>query len=146
MVLWILICSTQPRFPASPTLRLIIATVPIYIVGLGGLYWLISFGHMRYKNAIALPQDVADTEPAYPIDNPDPSHVVTLSGTLPATLPVDDVELRYGTDVAPEGKGAERCERPSPFGPKLPPVALVHNVTLPLTRVGETYHATVVVD
>jgi len=147
LVLWILICSVRPGFPASPTLRLFIATVPIYIVSLAGLYWLISYGRMRYKEAIALPQDVGRAEPAYPIDNPDPSHILTLTGTLPATLPVDDVELRYGTDVAPEEKGAEQCERLSPFGAKgPPPLPLVHNVIVRLSRVGETYHATVVVD
>lgn len=146
LVLWILICSVRPGFPTSPTVRFVTATVPIYFVSLAGLYWLISYGHMRFKNAIALPQEAGHSEPAYPIVNPDPSHVLTLSGTLPATLPVDDVELRYGTDIAPDEKGAELCQRPSPVGPKLPPRPLVHRVIVPLTRVGETYRTAIAVD
>ena len=72
--------------------------------------------------------DVAKGEPAYPDINPQPNHQLTMSGNLPSSEPIDDIEVLYTTDAQPEVTCAEHCRRPSEYPDKIPPFPLTHRV------------------
>jgi hypothetical protein len=98
------------------------------------------------KKSAPVSYDVAKDEPAYPAINPHPTHQLTLSGKLPASQPIDDVEVLYTTDTQPEDTSAEQCRRPSEYPDKLPPFPLRHRVLLSLNRSSDSYRASLFVD
>jgi hypothetical protein len=108
--------------------------------------WPESASTSTAKSSTPLSYDVAKDEPAYPVINPHPTHKLTLSGMLPASQPIDDVEVLYTTDAQPEDIDAEQCRRPSEYPDKLPPFPLKHRVLLTLNRSADSYRASLFVD
>jgi hypothetical protein len=77
------------------------------------------------------PFEVGAQDKNFPQDNPHPSHRLSLTGMLPRSLPVDDIEIRYR---AGESTGDE-CRRTwdGDGGP------FIRTLVVPLTRVEDTY-------
>src|SRR5260370_25841049 len=86
--------------------------------------WPESASTTSEKSATPLSYDVGKDEPAYPVVNPRPTHQLTLSGILPASQPIDDVEVLYTTDAQADDPSAEQCRRSSEYPDKLPPFPL----------------------
>jgi hypothetical protein len=108
--------------------------------------WAESASTIVEKGATPLSYDVGKDEPAYPTVNPHPTHQVTLTGILPPSQPIDDVEVLYFTDAQADDPSAEQCRRPSEVPDKLPPFPLKHRVVLPLNRTADSYRMDVFVD
>jgi hypothetical protein len=108
--------------------------------------WPESASTTSEKSATPLSYDVGKGEPAYPVVNPRPTHQLTLSGILPASQPIDDVEVLYTTDAQADDPSAEQCRRPSEYPDKLPPFPLKHRVFLSLNRRSDSYRASLFVD
>jgi hypothetical protein len=108
--------------------------------------WPESASPASEKGATPLSYQVGKDEPAYPVVNPHPTHQLTLSGTLPASQPIDDVEALYVTDALADDASAEHCRRPSQYPDKLPPSPLQHRVVLSLNRSAESYRVSTFVD
>jgi hypothetical protein len=98
------------------------------------------------KSATPLSYYVGKDEAAYPEVNPRPTHQLTLSGILPASQPIDDVEVLYMTDAQADDPSAEQCRRPSEYPDKLPPFPLKHRVILSLNRRPVSYRASLFLD
>jgi hypothetical protein len=77
------------------------------------------------------PFEVGAQDKNFPQDNPHPSRRLSLTGMLPRSLPVDDIEIRYR---AGESTGDE-CRRTWDGGGG----PFIRTLVVPLTRVEDTY-------
>jgi hypothetical protein len=143
-ILWTLLCSIAPRvvspwLPWAPA-RFVLIHVPVLIFGLGGMAWIAAWGCEKLGVGTHFSQEARPAETAYPVTNPTPSQWLEIHGTLPATVPVNEVEETFMTTVAPGQAQTNACQRRSAAVP------IMKHETVPLRPENGHYEIRIPVD
>lgn len=151
LVWWILLCSFRPPFFASPLLYLLLVQLPTYVAGAGGVLGCLHYLHNYYhdKSAAQFLTGLRSTDANYPKVNPNPTHRLELTGTLPRTIPISDFEATYATDKSTTALVTTPCQRLIDDGPQEMWYTLPLRVKepVPLIRDDEqNYRATLMAD
>jgi hypothetical protein len=149
---WILFCACipstiAPEFIARPRLRFLLMKIPVYAMAVAGIYW--KGNNLLFEHRLNGPRSVQvrTGDPQYPESNPNPTHVLTVTGTLPVSLPVRDLVAIYSADPALDKDSSATCRRFDEFAPlgnQVWPLVFVQHV--PMLRTGEGYRASIAID
>lgn len=149
---WILICACIPstiasNFIAQPTLRVLLMKIPVYAIAAAGIYWKGS--NLLFEHHLNGPRSVQVQrgDPQYPESNPNATRVLTVTGTLPVSLPVKDLIAVYSANAGSEKDSSAACTRFDEFAPlgnQVWPLVVVQHV--PMVRTGDSYSASIVID
>jgi hypothetical protein len=149
---WILICACIPNTVASkligpPTLRFLLMKIPLYAIAAAGIYW--KGNNLLFEHRANGPraEQVRRGDPQFPESNPNPIHMLAVTGTLPVSLPVKDLIAVYSADSASGKDSSSACARVdefAPLGSQMQPLVFVEHV--PMLRMGDTYGASIVID
>lgn len=149
---WILICACMPdtiasKFIGAPTLRFLLMKIPVYAIAAAGIYW--KGNNLLFEHRLNGPRSVQVQrgDPQYPESNPNPTRMLTVTGTLPQSLPVKDLIAVYSANAPSENSSSAACTRFDEFAPlrnQVWPLVFVQHV--PMARTRDSYRASIVID